>query len=105
MDRERAKELIAKTPEFIPGPCPWCGAETFEAARGRCKPVQMPCGDYQCGSPDEGPNAENEAGPLYQRNPVYDDLDGYLWGWFAVDEGFTKVPPVWTGYSGQKEQS
>lgn len=99
MNRKEAERLIRETPEFIPGPCPWCGATTFEEAAGKCRPMQMPCGDYVCGSPDEGPNAESESGPLFQRNPAYDELDGYLWGWFAVDEGLTKEPPTWRGDS------
>jgi len=95
--RDEAQRLLKETPEFVAGPCPRCGATTFEEAATKCRPFQMPCGDYSCGSPDEGPNAENETGPLYQRNPDYDELDGYLWGWFAVDEGFTKMPPTWRG--------
>lgn len=96
MDRETAEALIKTTPEFIHGPCPRCGAATFEEAATKCRPFQMPSGDYKCGSPDEGPNAENETGPLYQINPEYERLSGYLWGWYAVDEGFTSKPPEWT---------
>lgn len=95
MDRETAQKLLQETPEYLPGPCPRCGAETFEEAASRCMPFQMPCGDYSCGSPDEGPNSENDSGPLYQRNPAFDRLDGYLWGWHAVDEGLTTEPPDW----------
>jgi hypothetical protein len=95
MTRDEAIRLISMTPEYVPGPCPWCGATTFEEAATKCRRLQMPCGDYICGSPDEGPNSENDAGPLYQRNPDYDELDGYLWGWHAVDEGLTNDPPKW----------
>lgn len=96
MTRNRAQELLQGTAEYIPGPCVKCGALTFEEASTRCRPAQLPSGEYVCGSPDEGPNAENETGPLYQVNPVHSLLEGYLWGWHAVDEGYTQTPPRWT---------
>lgn len=95
MDRDTALALLKDTQEYIPGPCPRCGATTFEEASKKCRPFQMPCGDYSCGTPEEGPNAENETGLLYQRNPEFDRIDGYLWGWYAVDNGFTTEPPEW----------
>ena len=97
MTREDARALLQQTPEFIQGPCPWCKAVTHEEAATKCKPQSLPCGDYVCGSPDEGPNSENETGTLYQRNPAYDELDSYLWGWVAADDGLTKIPPTWRG--------
>lgn len=96
MTRERARERLHATPEFIPGPCPRCGACTFEEAEDKCRPMQLPSGEYECGTPDDGPNLQDDpSGPLYQRNPVYDQLDGYLWGWYALDEGLTKEEPEW----------
>lgn len=95
MNRKEAEALLAMTPEYVPGACPRCGATTFEEAATKCRPYQMPTGDYNCGSPDEGPNATNDSGPLYQLNPAHQKLNGYLWGWFAVDEGMTSTPPEW----------
>jgi len=93
MTREEAIKRIAEIPEFVPGACSDCGAVTMEEAGKKCRPYQMPCGDYVCATPDE-PQPE-ETGPLMQRNPEYDHYDGYLWGWYAVDEGYTKTPPTW----------
>lgn len=95
MTRDEALRIINETPEFIPGACPRCGAETFEGAATMCRPFQLPSGEYSCGTPDEGPNAENETGPLFQINPYYQRLNDYLWWWFAVDEGYTTTPPTW----------
>lgn len=95
MTRDEARALLAATPEYIPGPCPWRGAATFEEAQGRCRPMQMPCGDYECGTPDEGPNLDTDSGPLYQRNPEYDNIDGYLWHWQAYDDGYATAVPEW----------
>lgn len=92
MDRETAQRLLAKTPEYIAAPCPWCKATTIEEASVKCRPSQMPCGDYTCGTPEEAPETD---GFLHQRNPEFDRLSGYLWGWHAVDEGLTKTPPGW----------
>ena len=97
MTREEAQERIRETPEFIPGACPWCGATTFEEANTKCRPQSLPSGEYYCGSPDAGPNCENATGPLYQRTPEYDALDGYLLGGHVFDEGLTKRRPVWAG--------
>lgn len=92
MTREEAEAKIKVTPEFVPGPCPWCGATTQDEASEKCRPTQMPCGDYTCGTPEEGPDTD---GLLYQRNPEHDRLQGYLWGWYAVDAGLTNIPPEW----------
>ena len=32
MTRDEAQRLLKETPEFVPGPCPRCGATTFEEA-------------------------------------------------------------------------
>lgn len=98
MDEQTARKMLAETPEYIPGPCPWCGAITFGEAEKRCRPTQWPDGDYYCGTPEEGPNLDHENNPddpLYQRNPAYDRLQGYLWEWHAVHQGLTSIPPDW----------
>lgn len=94
MTRERAVELIAVTPEYVPAPCPWCGAKTIEEASAKCRPMCMPSGDYECGTPEEAPD---DGGLIHQPNPDHVALNGYLWGWYAVDEGLTDTPPVWEG--------
>lgn len=92
MTREEAEALIKTTPEYVPGPCPWCGAKTVDEAGEKCRPTQMPCGDYTCGTPEDGPETD---GLLHQFNPEYQRLSGYLWGWYAVDAGLTDQPPTW----------
>jgi len=94
MTREEAKRLLNATPEFVAGPCPWCGAVTHEEAATKCRPVSDPSGEYHCGTPEQ-PDPMAETGPLMQSNPEYQRLEGYLWGWFAVDQGFTDTPPEW----------
>lgn len=97
MDEKTARELLAKTAEYIPGPCPWCGATTFGEAAEKCRPSQGIDGDYYCGTPEGGPNLDHEDNPadlLYQRNPEYDTLDGYLWQWYAFHEGLTSTTPA-----------
>lgn len=96
MDRNEALNLLANTPEYVEGACSKCGAKTHEEANVLCRPVQCPSGEWECPTPTGGPNLDNDAGPLFQRNSVYDHIDGYLWGWYAVDEGYTKTPPEWT---------
>lgn len=92
MDRATAVERLRSLPEYIPGPCPWCGATTDDQASELCRPTVGMDGDYRCGTPEESPDTN---GLLHQRNPEYDRLDGYLWGWYAVDQGYTTVPPEW----------
>lgn len=53
--------------------------------------------DSSGGTPEAGPNLDHEDNPadlLYQRNPEYDTLDGYLWQWHAFHEGLTSMPPA-----------
>lgn len=95
MNREEAQRRIKETPEFIVGPCSWCGARTIQEGGKLCRAQVGLDGEYFCGTPEEGNLSDAETGPLYQRNPDYDQLAGYLWGWFAVDEGVTKNPPEW----------
>jgi len=92
MTREEAQALIAKTPEFIPGTCSWCGATTMDEASVKCRPMMYPSGDYVCGVPEEAPDTD---GLIHVSNPAYERLNGYLWGWYAVDEGWMKTPPEW----------
>lgn len=92
MTREEAVRRIKETPRFIAAPCPRCGATTVAEAEKMCRPTQSPCGEYSCGTPDDAPET---GGMLHQMNPVWAELDGYLWGWMAVDEGFTQNPPTW----------
>lgn len=94
MTREEALQRIALVPEYIPSPCPCCGARTIDEASKKCRPTQYPCGEYYCATPDDAPETD---GLIHQRNPEWCDLDGYLWSWFAFDEGMTKTPPVWRG--------
>lgn len=92
MDRETAIQKLKTTPEYVRGPCPWCGAKTLKEASEKCRPVSDQCGEYYCGTPDEAPTY---FGYLHQKNPEYVNLDGYLWGWYAFDEGMTDQEPVW----------
>jgi hypothetical protein len=92
MTREEAQQRLNKLPQYIPAPCPDCGAKTVREAEKKCRPVQLPCGDYSCATPDDAPET---GGKLHQLNPEWCELDGYLWHWFAFDEGFTTTPPVW----------
>ncbi len=92
MTREEAQKRIAKIPEFIPAPCPQCGARTIREAEKKCRPTQSQCGDYYCVTPDSAPETR---GLIHQINPEFAELDGYLWHWFAYGDGLTKKPPVW----------
>lgn len=92
MNREEALRRIQSIPEFIPAPCPWCGARTLEEAGTKCRPQSLPCGEYYCGTPEDAPD---HGGLIHQINPDYADLDGYLWSWLAFDEGLTDTPPTW----------
>ena len=92
MTRDEAKQRIKDVPKYVPAPCPDCGAVTIEEAEKKCRPQQLPCGEYVCATPDNAPDTD---GLIHQLNPEYVELDGYLWEWFAFDEGQTKTPPVW----------
>lgn len=92
MTREEAQAKIKTTPEWIPGPCPWCGAKTLDEAGDKCTPTQDQTGDYTCGTPDSAPDTD---GLIHILNPDYLELDGYLWGWHVVDLGLTDEPPKW----------
>lgn len=96
MTREEAQERIKRVPQYIPAPCPDCGARTIKEAEKKCRPVQLQCGDYSCATPDDAPETR---GLIHQLNPEWCELDGYLWHWFAVDEGMTHTPPVWRSES------
>lgn len=92
MTRDEAQALLNITPEWIPGPCPWCRATTLDEAGEKCRPTQDQSGGYTCGTPEEAPHPK---GRIHIINPAYTKLSGYLWGWFAVDEGYTSTPPEW----------
>ncbi|MAL99450.1 MAG: hypothetical protein CL583_13490 [Alteromonadaceae bacterium] len=92
MTREEAIKRLAETPQYIPARCSWCKARTVSDASTKCQPQQLPCGDYYCGTPEEAPDT---GGKLHQLNPEYARLDGYLWGWYAYDEGMTDKEPEW----------
>ena len=92
MTREKAIQRLRVTPKYKRAPCPWCKATTLSEARTKCRPVSDPCGEYYCGTPEEAPTY---FGFLHQTNPKYMELDGYLWGWYAFDEGMTDQEPVW----------
>ncbi len=92
MTREEAQKRINEIPEFIPAPCPQCGARTIKEAEQKCRPTQSQCGDYYCATPDRAPKTR---GLIHQFNPEFAELDGYLWHWFAYDDGLTTKPPVW----------
>lgn len=92
MTREEAKRRISELPAYIPGPCPTCSAVTLEEAGEKCTPWQLPCGEYECGTPEDAPETD---GLIHIRNPEYAELEGYLWEWFAFDEGLTSVTPKW----------
>jgi hypothetical protein len=96
LTREEAQARIAKLPQYVPAPCRDCGARTVEEAEKKCRPTQMPCGDYYCATPDSAPET---GGKLHQINPEWCELDGYLWEWFAYDDGMTRTVPVWRGAS------
>ncbi len=93
MTREEAVSEIENTPAFIPGPCSRCGAVTLDEASGKCRPYSLPSGEYACGTPEEAPDT---GGLLHQVNPRYAQLDGYLWHWYAFDEGMTSEEPKWS---------
>ncbi len=90
--REEAMERIESVPKYIQAPCPRCGAATVAEGEGRCQPRQDITGDYTCGTPDDAPE---DGGMLHQLNPEFLELTDYLWGWVALDEGYTTTPPVW----------
>ena len=92
MTRDEAEALIKHTPEWIPGPCPWCGATTLDEAGWKCRPTQDQSGEYVCGTPDSAPDTK---GLVHVINPAYTGLSGYLWHWHAVDIGYTSTPPEW----------
>lgn len=94
MTREKAIKLIKQTPQFIPDACAWCGARTLKEAATRCTPQSTESGEYYCGIPEDAPDT---GGKVYQLNPAWAALEVYLYGWYAVDEGYTKTPPTWEG--------
>lgn len=93
MDEQTARKLIAQTPEFVVGSCPWCGATTMNEAEALCRPQQRTqTGNWDCGVSVDAPET---GGLIYVRNPEFDRLAGYLWGWHALHDGLTTVPPEW----------
>lgn len=90
--REEAQRLLASMPEFVPGECPSCGARTVEEASEKCRPYQIPSGDYVCATGDDFPTTH---GRIHVVNPQRAELDAYLWEWFAYDEGMTRSEPKW----------
>lgn len=91
MTRDEAVRRINELQQFVPGPCPGCGAVTLDEAATRCQPVQSQSGEWGCPcseSPDED-------GLIYVVNPQWAELEGYLWHWHAFDEGYTRTEPTW----------
>lgn len=81
------KENPVPARKWARSPCPRCGAATLKEASKSCRPVQMPCGEYECPRGDE--DAPTHFGFLHAPSPEFLEWSGKFWGAIAYDEGHT----------------
>ncbi|KIC42207.1 hypothetical protein RA27_02085 [Ruegeria sp. ANG-R] len=73
--------------EWARSPCPRCGAVTVKEASQKCRPTQLPSGEYECPRDDE--EAPTYFGFLHDHSPEIEEWNGKFWGAVAYDEGYT----------------
>lgn len=81
------QENPAPDKKWSRSPCPRCGAATVKDASAKCRPVQLPCGEYECPRDDE--DAPTHFGFLHDHSPEFEEWSGKFWRAIAFDEGLT----------------
>ena len=78
--------------KWVRSKCEDCGARTLSEAAEKCRPHQLPCGEYVCAvDPDHQP--EKTFGYIYRYSPEWMERDGLYWATMAFDEGYSNKLP------------